>query len=167
MNKRSEILRTAETLVNGDRNRQYGDPKSDFRKIAALWETYLNGTHERHMEEGLPATQIFIEPHDVAVLMILLKVSRLSWSPEKEDSWADAAGYVACGWDCAAEEEDGGESDLDNDDEFQDDIAVDLDDLTEEQYALLMALFTPAPEDRGPKFGGFLGGSLFPKGPIG
>lgn len=161
MNKRSQILTQAETLVNGDRNRQYGDPKSDFRKIAALWEVYLNGTHERHMEEGLPADYISIQPHDVAVLMILLKVSRLSWSPEKEDSWADAAGYVACGWDCAAEEEDAGASDLDEE-EFQDDIAVDLDDLTEEQYALLMDLFT-VKKPKAPLFGGFLGASIFPK----
>lgn len=106
MNKRSEILRMAESLVNGDRNRQYGDPQSDFLRTADLWETYLNGTHEKHMAAGLPEDVIMIEPHDVAVLMILLKVSRIAWSPEKEDSWTDLAGYAACGWDCASEDED-------------------------------------------------------------
>jgi len=86
MNARSDILKGAEELVNGDRNNQYGDPKQDFQRTADMWTAYL-GTE--------------VEPHDVAALMSLLKLSRIRWAPEKEDSWMDLAGYAACGWDCA------------------------------------------------------------------
>jgi hypothetical protein len=166
VNKRSEILRKAESLVNGDRNVQYGDPRSDFRRTATLWEAYLNGVHERHMHVGMPSDVIFLDEHDVAVLMILLKVSRIAWSPEKEDSWADLAGYAACGWDVAADPDD----DLDYDDDFQNDITVDAQDVsaTEEMYRAILSeiLATPPPGSEG-GFGrnqGFLGASLFPKG---
>lgn len=91
LNARAEVLRTAESLVNGDRNAQYGDPRQDFQRTADLWTTYLDGKTE-------------IEPHDVAIMMTLLKISRLRWSPEKLDSWVDGAGYLACGWDCARPE---------------------------------------------------------------
>lgn len=87
-NARAEILFGAEELVNGDRNVQYGDPKADFRRTAAMWAAYLG---------------VEIAPHDVAALMALLKVSRIRWSPSKQDSWTDLAGYAACGWDCASE----------------------------------------------------------------
>lgn len=88
VNARAEVLLGAEALVNGDRNVQYGDPRADFRRTAAMWAAYL-GTD--------------VAPHDVAALMALLKVSRIRWSPSKLDSWTDLAGYAACGWDCAEE----------------------------------------------------------------
>ena len=79
---REEVLQTAETLVMGDRNKDYSDPKDNFLQTASLWSDYLG---------------IQIKPHDVAVLMILAKVARLSVSPFKLDSWIDIAGYAACG----------------------------------------------------------------------
>ena len=80
------MLRQAEQLVNGDRNNQYGPPDQDFQRTADLWTIYLNGRR-------------IIDAHDVAVMMILLKVSRLSWSADKADNWIDIAGYSACGYD--------------------------------------------------------------------
>lgn len=91
-NARAECLTTAESLVNGDRNAQYGDPRQDFQRTANLWTTYLDGKST-------------VEPHDVAAMMSLLKLSRIRWSPEKFDSWVDLAGYAACGWDCARPDE--------------------------------------------------------------
>lgn len=91
-NVRSDILSSAEVLVNGDRNAQYGDPKQDFARTAQMWGAYLG---------------IELEPHDVAAMMGLLKLSRIRWSPEKKDHWVDLAGYAACGADCA-EDENGG-----------------------------------------------------------
>lgn len=85
-NARATVLLGAEELVNGDRNAQYGDPRQDFRRTATMWAAYL---------------ETEVEPHDVAALMALLKVSRIRWSPQKLDSWMDLAGYAACGWDCA------------------------------------------------------------------
>lgn len=96
-NLRSDILEEAIHLINGDRNNDYGDPLDDFSTTARLWSTYISRctTVRGHMA---------LEPHDVAVMMILLKISRISQSPEKRDHWADIAGYTGCGWDCACRE---------------------------------------------------------------
>ncbi len=87
MNVRSQLLEDADMLVNGDRNNDYGPPTQDFSRTAALWSIYLDGKR-------------MLDAHDVAVMMILLKVSRLSWSPNNRDSWVDIAGYAACGFEC-------------------------------------------------------------------
>lgn len=91
MTIRREILEEAADLVDGERNAQYGDPRQDFQRTADMWSAYLG---------------VEIQPHDVAALMALLKVSRIRWSPQKKDSWVDLAGYAACGWDCARPEKD-------------------------------------------------------------
>ena len=92
-NERTVLLDGAEEAVNGDRNVQYGDPNADFQRTADMWKAYLSGVYAADRD---------IEPHDVAAMMALLKLSRIAWSPEKFDSWMDLAGYAACGWDCAA-----------------------------------------------------------------
>lgn len=95
INARSELLRGAELAVNGDRNNQYGDPNADFQRTADMWTAYLAGVIERN--EGVAK----FSTYDVAAMMGLLKISRIAWSPDKQDSWMDLAGYSACGWDCA------------------------------------------------------------------
>jgi hypothetical protein len=90
---RTYVLKTAETHVNGKRNIDYGDPISDFRTTAEFWQTYL-----RRVVECRGALDL--QPHDVAAMMMMLKMSRISWSPDEEDHWIDAAGYAACGYDC-------------------------------------------------------------------
>lgn len=92
-NFRTSILKEAIALINGDRNNDYGDPLANFQTIAEFWQTYLTSIIASRGE-------LDIRPHDVAVMMDLVKTSRLSWSPEKKDHWADKAGYSACGWDC-------------------------------------------------------------------
>lgn len=87
INPRSECLRGAELAVNGDRDAQYGSPIENFARIADLFNAYL----------GIAT----IEAHDVGVLLNLVKCSRIRETPTKLDSWMDAAGYMACGWDCA------------------------------------------------------------------
>lgn len=82
---RRRLLDEAATIVDGDRNAQYGDPRQDFARTATMWGAYLG---------------VDVAPHDVAALMACLKVSRIRWSPDKRDSWLDLAGYAACGWDC-------------------------------------------------------------------
>jgi hypothetical protein len=91
-NTRTELLNEADRLVNGDRDNQYGDPNDDFQKTAKMWDVYLNAIRKERPH---------LLPHDVAVMMMLLKISRIAWSPEKRDNWVDLAGYAACGWDCA------------------------------------------------------------------
>ncbi len=90
-NTRSAVLAEADRLVNGERNVDYGDPIADFARTADFWTTYLSSVR------GLASP---LEAHDVAVLMALLKISRIAWSPDKEDHWVDLAGYAACGADC-------------------------------------------------------------------
>lgn len=85
-NARAECLRTAERLVNGERNTQYDEPSADFKRTAGMWTAYL----------GVP-----VEMHDVAAMMILLKMARARYSPTHGDHWVDAAGYAACGFDVA------------------------------------------------------------------
>lgn len=93
---RAKVLRQAESLVCGDRNAQYGSPNQDFARTAEFWETYLRGVFTKR--EGL-----FLEPHDVAMMMSLLKVSRSVWSPNKLDTFVDLIGYGACAVDCVTE----------------------------------------------------------------
>lgn len=92
LNTRQEVLQTAEMLVNGDRNVQYGDPSADFKRTADLWTAYLAGLGDK-----AGSGDWAVEAHDVAAMMCLLKISRIAWSPNKLDSWVDLAGYAACG----------------------------------------------------------------------
>lgn len=80
---RLQTLDEAKRIVSTDRNQDYGDPEDNFRMIGDLWSVYLGGTR--------------IEPHDVAAMMILMKVARITTSPTKADHWVDAAGYAGCG----------------------------------------------------------------------
>ena len=86
MNK-SEILKTAENIVNGDREKQYGKAEDNFNTIANLWADYLSAKDE-------PTD---IKPKDVAAMLALLKIARIASGHAKEDNWVDLAGYAACG----------------------------------------------------------------------
>lgn len=116
---RSELLKEAARLVDGDRNADYGDPIQDFSRTGKYWGIHLSSLFSRRMHytgkdpDGLvPISYVesmledLIEPHDVAIMMMQLKHSRLAWSPHKRDHWADCAGYAACGWDCEVREND-------------------------------------------------------------
>lgn len=98
LTNRREILEEAITLINGDRNNHYGDPVDDFATTATMWQAYLERVS---MARG---HQFDIEPHDVAIMMCLVKISRIAQSPEKRDHWADLAGYAGCGYDCSVRE---------------------------------------------------------------
>lgn len=84
--KREQILMMAKDIVCSDRNKQYGEPEDNFRSIAELWSVY---------------TGLTLTAKDVALMMTLFKIARLMANPEKDDSWIDAAGYIACGAECA------------------------------------------------------------------
>ena len=90
---RSEILDKAKECINGDRDETYGNPENSFKRISSLWEVYL-----RDKCVGGDAG-ICLCADDVAAMMILLKVARLSGS-EQLDTWVDIAGYAACGGGC-------------------------------------------------------------------
>lgn len=83
---RTEVLETANKIINGSRQENYGNPESNFQKIANYWSQYLGKD---------------ITPADVAIMMILMKVSRLQNNIKHEDSWIDIAGYAANGAEVA------------------------------------------------------------------
>jgi hypothetical protein len=85
---RTEILSTAEALINGDRQEEYGYARDSLGLIAAYWSAHLDHP---------------VSASDVAVMMALLKLARAKASPQREDSWIDGAGYIALAGEMATE----------------------------------------------------------------
>ena len=96
MTPRQLLLEGAISAVTQQRNNEYGPPTQDFARTAAL-ATELGF----RFEDG--SGNYALEPHHVAMFMILLKLSRITWSSEKVDNWLDIAGYAACGHECVVE----------------------------------------------------------------
>ena len=89
MNKREEILRKANEIVNGNREQDYGTPENNFNNIADAWGWYLNTE---------------LSANDVAIMMCLMKLARIKGNTFKADSYIDAIGYLACGYEIASNE---------------------------------------------------------------
>ncbi len=83
---RDRALIEAGVLINGDREKDYGSPQDNFATIAELWSAYRG--------------ELFV-PADVAVMMTLLKLARLSTNLSHRDSWVDGLGYLALGAELA------------------------------------------------------------------
>lgn len=90
--KRKEILEQAIKCVCGDREQDYGTPENNFQTISELWTDYINGKYRKI---------IVFKPKDVAIMMALLKIARIASGTDKEDSFVDACGYMACAGECA------------------------------------------------------------------
>lgn len=88
---RQRVLREAEKCVCGEREQDYGTPEDSFRKIGTFWTAYLNYA-------------VKIDAEDVAAMMALLKIARISENPQHMDSWVDLAGYAACGGEIATKD---------------------------------------------------------------
>lgn len=87
MEKEKTVLSEAEALVyGGDRNQNYGHPRESCQRIAGLWSAYLTGKY--------PETRgLTLGPDDVALMMLLLKVSRETGKHQRDND-IDMAGYV-------------------------------------------------------------------------
>lgn len=92
---REQILEAARKCVCGDREQDYGSPEKNFEVIAKMWVAYLRGC-------GVNID--FLEGYDVAAMLALLKIARISLGHAKEDNWIDLAGYAACGGEIETEE---------------------------------------------------------------
>lgn len=79
---RDDILDKAKSIINGERQGTYGSPEDSFKVIANFWSSYLNTE---------------LTPHDVANMMILLKIARNAGGVYKDDNWIDICGYAAIG----------------------------------------------------------------------
>ena len=92
---RKRVLNEAEKCVCGQREQDYGTPDDSFNLIAKLWTTYVS--------TGSLVDLVF-DAKDVAAMMALLKIARISENPQHMDSWVDLAGYAACGGEIAGTE---------------------------------------------------------------
>lgn len=81
---RFELLEAAKETV-ADRGEEYGSIWENHERIAVIWTTLLG---------------VQIEPEQVAMMMIGVKLARLAATPEHQDSWVDIAGYAATGSEC-------------------------------------------------------------------
>jgi Domain of unknown function (DUF6378) len=86
---KAEMLDLAKEIVTRDRQNDYGTAEENFGTIAEFWSTYLRAKYR--------SWDIELTPADVAAMMVMMKVSRITTSPRKEDNWVDIAGYAACG----------------------------------------------------------------------
>ena len=82
-----DMLRHAATLVGGQRAKDYGDKTENHQRIADLWNYWLC----QKIKDG----PIQIEAYDVAIMMILMKISRLMHTRGHSDSHVDIAGYAS------------------------------------------------------------------------
>ena len=66
--------------MSGKREQEYGNKKINHDNIAKLWSAYLG---------------IDVNAHDVAILMLLLKIARTKSGNPTEDTYIDMVGYSA------------------------------------------------------------------------
>ena len=78
------VCAEAERLTNGARRDSYGHPLDDYTRTAALF----NAAFAHKLREP-------IQPEDMMLAMILVKVSRQVNMP-KRDNLTDIAGYANC-----------------------------------------------------------------------
>lgn len=81
------MLHRAEELINGARQKDYGDKLRNFDQIADFWNAQLK-------YKLAPGQKVTAE--DVALCMIGVKAARLAKSPTHADSVIDIAGYIGC-----------------------------------------------------------------------
>ena len=94
---RKEIFANAINCVCGDREQDYGSPENNFDTIAKMWGAYLHNLPVN--ASGHP----LIKEKDVAAMLALLKIARISSGHAKADNWIDLAGYAACGGELESE----------------------------------------------------------------
>lgn len=75
------IFSDAINAIFDSRFKTHGDFGHQHERAAALWTAYLNGKQE-------------VSPHDVAVMMVLLKISRIREGGHAHDHYVDMAGYT-------------------------------------------------------------------------
>jgi hypothetical protein len=86
----TDILSEAASIVDGERQKEYGSPSENFTRIAALWTAYLDGRGLIDLDKTDGIT-----PTDYALMQALVKIARLEHGYH-HDSVVDLAGYAAC-----------------------------------------------------------------------
>lgn len=83
------VLKEANTIIYGDREKTYGHPSKNLKTIAKMWNAYLVACGVATEGEGE------LIDKDVATMMVLLKTARLANDPSHRDSLVDICGYAA------------------------------------------------------------------------
>ena len=84
---KEEILKKAKDLISGDRNDTHGDAFQNHAEIAEYWNIFLD-------KKLQPMASITAE--DVALMMVLLKISRNTQGKKNNmDNFIDMCGYAA------------------------------------------------------------------------
>ena len=83
---RDELLEEAKMLINGPSAEQYGSALINHERIATIWNVLL----QRKLLSK-------ITPEEVTMMMIGLKLARLSQDVDQNDTWIDIIGYAALG----------------------------------------------------------------------
>ena len=78
--KSHQFLNRASVLVEGQREKDYGNKVENHDNIAMLWSAYLIKN---------------ITAHDVAIMMTLLKIARTKLGEVNKDTYIDMAAYGA------------------------------------------------------------------------
>jgi len=79
------VLKEANAIIYGDREKTYGHPAKNLETIAVMWNAYLNAKTSGNS----------ISAKDVAGLMMLVKVARFANDPTHRDNLVDICGYAA------------------------------------------------------------------------
>ena len=88
MTKRSEVLMAADKLISRGKEKEYGTPRSSMQCFANLCNQFLVGKY--------PYGEFNLTAADAAMLLAILKVSRIATSPQfSSDNFIDAVGYIA------------------------------------------------------------------------
>lgn len=95
---REEVLEAAISIgENDDRKTKYGTPERSFGKIRDLWNAYIH--NYSGATENIELTEM-----DVAVMMALMKIARISTGVQQDDSFVDAVNYLALAAEMAKNE---------------------------------------------------------------
>jgi hypothetical protein len=84
MSEQMSVLKEANAIIYGDREKTYGHPAKNLQAIATMWDVYINNTNSDT-----------ITAKDVAAMMMLVKVARFANDPTHRDNLIDICGYAA------------------------------------------------------------------------
>lgn len=87
-NRARQILSDAAEQVTV-KGREHGAAFDSFNMIGGLWGVYLDHLHIKRS-----GADTAIQPHDVAQMMVLVKIARAMYG-YSDDNFIDAAGYTA------------------------------------------------------------------------
>ena len=103
MNGRATCLEKAKRKAVGYKDNNNSRPENNLEQIAIYWRAFIKN------QFGL---DLKITSEHVALMMELMKIARIQGGHSVEDSYVDACGYLACGYEIRfgdATEEDGEE----------------------------------------------------------